>query len=206
MLLKISFFAILFPEYLRKAGYYTTNNSKTDYNAKIPEGVWDESSNTAHYTNRKKGQPFFSVFNIGISHESCIHKKIPTEELRHDPAKMILPPYHPDTPEMRHDWAQFYDKIEDMDSRVAQLLDDLDKSGLAENTIVVYYSDHGGIIARSKRFLYETGTRVPMIWKFPKKYEYLAPARPNAKIDRLVSFVDLAPTMLSLQFAQKLSI
>ncbi len=191
-------FIKFFPEYLKNEGYYTTNNSKTDYNTSIPKGAWDESSKQAHYKNRKEGQPFFAIFNIGVSHESSLHKTKPVNELRHDPAKVVLPPYHPDTPETRHDWAQFYDKIEDMDGRVAKVLQELEEAGLADNTIVAYYSDHGGILARSKRFVYETGTRVPMIWRFPEKYKHLAPAQPNSKLDRLVSFVDLAPTMLSL--------
>lgn len=187
-----------FPQYLREAGYYCTNNAKEDYNMIKPEGVWDESSKKAHYKNRKEGQPFFAIFNLGVSHESSIHKSIPNDSLRHDPAKVILPPYHPDTPEMRHDWAQYYDKIEDLDGQVAAILKELEEAGLAENTIVGYYGDHGGVIARSKRFIYESGTHVPMIWRFPDKYKHLSPAKPGSKLDRLVSFVDLAPTMLSL--------
>jgi N-sulfoglucosamine sulfohydrolase len=187
-----------FPEYLRKAGYYTSNNSKEDYNMIKPAGVWDESSKEAHYKNRKEGQPFFAIFNLTVSHESSIHKSIPNDKLRHDPAKVTLPPYHPDTPEMRHDWAQYYDKIEDLDGQVSKILKELEEAGLSENTIVGYYGDHGGVIARSKRFVYESGTRVPMIWRFPKKYEHLAPAKPNSRVDRLVSFVDLAPSVLSL--------
>lgn len=187
-----------FPQYLREAGYYCTNNSKEDYNMIKPDGTWDESSKTAHYKNREQGQPFFAIFNLTVSHESSIHKSIPNEELRHDPAKVKLPPYHPDTPEMRHDWAQYYDKIEDLDGQVAKILAELEELGLAENTIVGYYGDHGGVIARSKRFVYESGTHVPMIWRFPEKYNHLAPEKPNSKLDRLVSFVDLAPTILSL--------
>lgn len=187
-----------FPQYLREAGYYCTNNAKEDYNMIKPEGVWDESSRKAHYKNRKDGQPFFAIFNLGVSHESSIHKSIPNDSLRHNPAKVKLPPYHPDTPEMRHDWAQYYDKIEDLDGQVAAILKELEDAGLAENTIVGYYGDHGGVIARSKRFVYESGTHVPMIWRFPDKYKHLAPAKSGSKLDRLVSFVDLAPTMLSL--------
>ena len=187
-----------YTQYLREAGYYCTNNSKEDYNMPKPDGVWDESSKTAHYKNRADGQPFFAIFNFTTSHESSIHKSIPNEELRHDPAKMKLPPYHPDTPEMRHDWAQYYDKIEDMDAKVGEVLRELEDAGLAESTIVAYYSDHGGVVARSKRFVYESGTHVPMIWRFPEKYKHLAPASAGASTDRLVSFVDLAPTMLSL--------
>ena len=187
-----------FPQYMREAGYYCSNNVKEDYNMVKPEGTWDESSREAHYTNRKEGQPFFAIFNLGVSHESSIHKSIPNEELRHNPAEVTLPPYHPDTPEMRHDWAQYYDKIEDLDGQVAKILKELEDAGLAENTIVGYYGDHGGVIARSKRFVYESGTHVPMIWRFPDKYSHLAPGKPGTKTDRLVSFVDLAPSMLSL--------
>lgn len=187
-----------FPQYLREAGYYTTNNAKEDYNMNKPDGTWDESSRNAHYKNRKEGQPFFAIFNLGVSHESSIHKSIPNAELRHDPAKVTLPPYHPDTPEMRHDWAQYYDKIEDLDGQVATILKELEDAGLANNTIVGYYGDHGGVIARSKRFVYESGTHVPMIWRFPDMYKHLAPSAPNTRTDRLVSFVDLAPTVLSL--------
>ena len=187
-----------YTQYLREAGYYCTNNAKEDYNMPKPEGAWDESSRTAHYENRAEGQPFFAIFNIGTSHESSVHKSIPNDQLRHDPVKMKLPPYHPDTPDMRHDWAQYYDKIEDMDQQVGALLEELDSAGLADNTIVAYYSDHGGVIARSKRFVYESGTHVPMIWRFPKKYKHLASGNPGERTDRLVSFVDLAPTMLSL--------
>jgi arylsulfatase A-like enzyme len=187
-----------FPQYLREAGYYCTNNAKEDYNMPKPEGVWDESSRNAHYKNRAEGQPFFAIFNFNKSHESSIHKSIPNDSLRHDPAKVKLPPYHPDTPEMRHDWAQYYDKIEDMDGLVAEVLRELEEAGLAESTIVAYYSDHGGVIARSKRFVYESGTHVPMIWRFPEKYQHLAPGNPGDRTDRLVSFIDLAPSILSL--------
>ncbi len=190
-----------YPLYLREAGYYCTNNVKEDYNlpAEQTKGIWDESSNKAHYKNRKPGQPFFAVFNSTISHESSVHRRTPLEELRHDPAKVKLPPYHPDTPDMRHDWAQYYDKIEDMDAWIGTILQELEESGEAENTIVFYYGDHGGVLARSKRFLYDSGTRVPFIVRIPEKYKYLFPAKkPGSKVDRLISFVDLVPTLLSI--------
>ncbi len=190
-----------YPEYLRQAGYYCTNNVKTDYNTPSidPAEIWDESSNTAHYRNRPDGKPFFAVFNLITSHESSIHRQVPTEELRHDPDQITLPPYHPDTPEMRHDWAQYYDRIEDMDAEVGALLQELEDSGLADDTIVFYYADNGGVLARSKRFLYETGTQVPLVIRIPEKYKYLYPAgRPGDSVDRLVNFVDLAPTLLSI--------
>ena len=191
-----------YPEYLREAGYYCTNNSKTDYNTNSvnPDSIWDESSRTAHYKNRPEGKPFFAVFNSAISHESCLFNEIiPDNQLRHDPSKVTLPPYHPDTPEMRHDWAQYYDRIEDMDSWVGELLQELEESGLAENTIVFYYGDNGGVLPRSKRFVYETGTQIPLVIRIPEKYRKLYPAAgPGEKVDRMVNFVDFVPTLLSI--------
>ena len=142
-----------FPRYFREAGYYTTNNAKKDYNTTDQPEAWDESSAKATYKNRKPGQPFFAVFNLNVSHESSIHTSVPTNKLKHDPEKVTLPPYHPTTPEMKHDWAQYYDKIEDMDRQVGALLKELEAEGQAQNTIVFYYSDNGGILGRSKRFL-----------------------------------------------------
>ncbi|GAA4433034.1 sulfatase [Ravibacter arvi] len=187
-----------FPHYLREAGYYTTNNSKKDYNTIDQPEAWDESSPKATYRNRRPGQPFFAVFNLNVSHESSIHKLVPENELKHDPGKVNLPPYHPDTPEMRRDWAQYYDKVEEMDRQAGELLAQLEKEGLAENTIVFYYADNGGILARSKRFVYESGLRVPLIVRFPEKYAFLAPAKGGTVTDRLVTFLDFAPTILSL--------
>ncbi len=190
-----------YTEYLMSKGYYCTNNSKTDYNTSSadPETMWNECNRKAHYKNRKKKQPFFAIFNLTTSHESSIHKSIPDAQLRHRPEDVTLPPYHPDTPEMRHDWAQYYDKVEDMDTQVGALLKELEESGLADNTIVFYYGDHGGVLGRSKRYLYETGTHVPFIIRIPEKFKHLYPASaPGEKVERLVSFVDLAPTLLSL--------
>lgn len=188
-----------YPVYLREAGYYCTNNSKTDYNYQTEDKEgWDESSRQAHYKNRAEGQPFFAIFNFTVSHESSVHTSIPTEELRHDPAEVPIPPYHPDTPEVRHDWAQYYDKVEDLDTQVGQVLQELEDNGLAEDTIVFYYSDHGGVLARSKRFMYESGLHVPMMIRFPKKYQHLAPGKPGTRTDQLVTFVDFPKTLLSL--------
>jgi len=190
-----------YPEYLREIGYYCTNNSKTDYNSNSinPELIWDESSKKAHYKNRPEGQPFFAVFNTNISHESCMHKSIPNDELRHSPEEAPIPPHHPATPDMKHDWAQYYDKVEDMDKKIGEWLKELDDAGLSENTIVFYYGDHGGVIARSKRYVYETGTRVPFIVRIPEKYKYLFPEeKTGTKLNRLISFVDLLPTLLSI--------
>jgi N-sulfoglucosamine sulfohydrolase len=189
-------FVRLYPGYLRDAGYYCTNNLKKDYNLVERTEEWDESSGTAHYRNRLPGQPFFAIFNFTVCHESCIHQTM--EKLVHDPAAMVIPPYHPDLPEIRHDWAQYYDKITQMDTLVGNILTELEESGLADSTIVFFYGDHGGIIARSKRFMYATGLRVPMIVRVPEVYKHLAAGKKGTRIRRMVSFVDLAPTLLNL--------
>lgn len=190
-----------FPRLLKEAGYYVTNNAKEDYNIaeEQTDGIWDESSQEAHYKNREPGQPFFAIFNTTISHESSIFREKPVEELRHDPSDLTLPPYHPDTPEVRRQWAHYYDNVQDMDAWVGEKLEELEASGEAENTIVFYYSDHGGVLPRSKRYVFETGTRVPFVVHIPEKYRHLWPTeKPASEVDRLISFVDLAPTILSI--------
>ncbi|VAX37786.1 Sulfatase, partial [hydrothermal vent metagenome] len=137
----------MYPQYLRKAGYYCTNNSKTDYNLVEPGQVWNASSRKAHWKNRKPGQPFFAIFNHTISHESKIRNKPHT--LIHDPAKVRVPAYHPDTPEVRHDWAQYYDRITEMDAKVGRNLKELADAGLTDETIIFYYGDHGSGMPRS---------------------------------------------------------
>jgi N-sulfoglucosamine sulfohydrolase len=189
-----------FPEYLKKTGYYTVNNAKTDYNTSGEQErmahTWDESSPKAHYKNRAKGQPFFAIFNLTATHESSIfnHK----DELRHRPEKVKIPPYLPPSPEMKHDLAQYYDNIEDMDSQVGRLLQELEQTGLSENTIVFYFSDHGGILGRSKQYLYDSGLRVPLLIRIPPKLKHLSDQVAPGRSDRLVSLVDFAPTMLSI--------
>lgn len=195
-----------FPVYLRRAGYYCTNNVKEDYQFKTPPETWDESSRKAHWRNRKPGQPFFSVFNLMTTHQSRIRfdeKKIPAMARlkpsdRHDPDTIALPPYYPDTPLVRRDVARVYDLATAMDYQVGDFLKQLDEDGLADDTIVFFYSDHGTGMPRHKRFLHDSGIHVPLVVRFPEKYKHLAPAGPGSKTDRLVSFVDLAPTVLSL--------
>lgn len=187
----------LFPKYLRQAGYYTSNRSKTDYNlAPVPNDGWDKMTG-GHWRDRQPGQPFFSVFNIGVSHESSLHgSRVEPELLKVD---FELPPYHPDTPEIRSNWVEYVTRIVPrMDQEVGKILKQLEEDGLADDTIVIYYADHGGILTRSKRYLYDTGVHVPMIVRVPPKFAHLAPGKPGAETDRLVSFVDLAPTVLSL--------
>ncbi|MEM9829762.1 MAG: sulfatase-like hydrolase/transferase [Bacteroidota bacterium] len=191
-------FVKFYPAYLKEAGYYCTNNVKKDYNTTDQPEVWDESSQEATYQNRAPGQPFFAIFNFTTSHESSIHSFIPNDSLMHDPSEVPIPPYHPRTPEMEHDWAQYYDRVQQMDAKVGEVLQELEESGLADSTIVFYYSDHGGVVGRSKRFIYESGLHIPLIVRFPEAYQHLAPSEAGTTNDRLVTFVDFAPTLLSL--------
>ncbi|MEM8732577.1 MAG: sulfatase-like hydrolase/transferase [Planctomycetota bacterium] len=188
----------LYPTLLRELGYYCTNNSKTDYNLATPKDLWNESSKTAHWRNRDDNQPFFAVFNFTISHESRLRTR--PHKAVHDPAKVRIPLYHPDTPEVRQDWAQYYDRLTQMDAEAGRILKQLDEDGLSDNTIVFYYGDHGSGMPRGKRWLYQSGLRVPMIVRIPPQYQHVTPdsLTPGSESTRLISFVDLAPTLLSL--------
>jgi arylsulfatase A-like enzyme len=188
----------LYPQFLRERGYYCSNNSKEDYNLTQPGKVWDESSKQAHWRRRAPGQPFFAIFNYEITHESRIRARPHT--LRHDPAGAPLPAYHPDTPEVRHDWAQYYDNVTEMDARAAERLQELADAGLKEDTIVFFYGDHGSGMPRSKRFPFNSGLQVALLVYVPEKWKDLAPQayRSGGVSEELVSFVDLAPTLLSL--------
>jgi len=194
-----------FPKYLRDAGYYTTNNSKTDYNGG-PEDLkaamsaaWDESSNKAHWRKRPDGVPFFSVFNFTESHESRLFpNRWKDRELVTDPATVELPGFLPDLPETRRDMARYYDCLAEMDTRVGLVLEELEEDGLADDTIVFYFSDHGGSMPRGKSFAYDSGTHVPLIVHMPEKWAKYRPGATGGTSERLVSFVDFSSTVLSL--------
>ena len=190
----------MFPAYLRELGYYTTNKSKEDYNLEKTDDVWDESSNKAHWKNRADGQPFFAVFNSTISHESKIRNEMDDALRIHDPAKAPVPAYHPDTPEVRKDWAQYYDRITQMDEEIGKWLKEVEDAGLSDNTIIIYWGDHGSGMPRNKRWPYNSGLHVPFLLRVPEKFKELAPEdyAVGGKSDRMVGFIDLAPTMLSL--------
>jgi N-sulfoglucosamine sulfohydrolase len=198
-----------YPKILRQEGYYCTNNSKKDYNSNYEndQSLWDESSNKAHYKNRKEGQPFFAVFNNTVTHESQLSKdriqhyvdnKLIPNNPRIHPKDINLPPYHPDLPEIREDWARLHDLITLMDKMTGDLLQELKDEGLEENTIVFFYSDHGGQLSRSKRFIYNVGTQVPLMVHLPEKWKHLANKNQGDIDASLISFVDLAPTVLSI--------
>ncbi|MEL7161342.1 MAG: sulfatase, partial [Bacteroidota bacterium] len=179
-----------FPQFLRAAGYYCTNNAKEDYQFRSFPSIWDESSRRAHYSNRMPSQPFFAVFNQEVTHESRVHKT--TSPRVTDPATVPLPPYYPDTDTVRRDVARHYDNIVALDAWVGQMLAELEASGEADNTIVFFYGDHGDGLPRHKRWVYDSGTRVPLLVRWPD-------GQGAGMVDtQLVSFVDFAPSLLAL--------
>ncbi len=196
-----------FPAYLREAGYYCSNNSKQDYQFKTPKDVWDESKRKAHWRRRKdKSQPFFSVFNFTGCHESGIageakYKQVTknlSPEQRQDPDKLTLPPYYPDTPIVREDWKRNYELITAMDAWAGDLIQQLKDDGLYENTIIMYWSDHGVGLPRAKRWLYESGTHIPLIARIPESLRTDGQGVPGTVDDQLISSIDFAPTVLHL--------
>jgi arylsulfatase A-like enzyme len=196
------FYVKAFPEYLRAAGYFTSNRAKTDYQFGVPFTIWDDLGATAHWRNRADPkQPFFSVFNLEITHESRIFPSSPARKgkpLVTNLADLKVPPYYPDTPVVREELARMYDNIADMDGQVGEILKQLEDDGLAENTVVFYWSDHGDGVPRAKRSLYDSGLRVPLMIRWPKTLASGSGAAPGSVRDELVSFIDLAPTVLAL--------
>ena len=194
-----------YPDLLREAGYHTSNPGKTDYNigGREDKDCWDYKGGEEPFgwRLRKTGQPFFAVVNIGDSHESRAHGKL--DEIRKDPSKMKLHAYHPDLPVIRKNYAKYAEAVERMDEKVQQTIEALTVDGLYEDTIIIYNSDHGGVMARSKRFLYSSGVHCPLVIRIPEKMKHLYPAsRPGATVDRLISFVDMPKTWLSLAGAE----
>ncbi|MFM7057190.1 MAG: sulfatase [Planctomycetota bacterium] len=198
----------LFPQLLRDAGYYCTNNSKTDYNVEwAPGQVWDENSARAHWKHRTRpDQPFFAVFNLTMTHESKVWpsgweevvRRFP-QARRHSTELLTVPPIYPDRPAVRGDLARLADLITVMDEAAGRLLDELSQAGLADNTIVMFWSDHGNGLPRAKRWTYDSGSRVPLIVRVPPALRDRVPTLPPGSRDpRMISLVDLGPTVLNL--------
>ena len=181
-----------FTQILRENGYYTTNNSKMDYNFKLREDAWDESSKEASWEKRNKDQPFFSVFNFGVTHESQIWLR-DKQELKVDPNDLSVPPFFPNDSLTRHALAVNYSNLVEMDKQMGEIIDKLKDQGLYENTYIFFYSDHGGPFPRHKRAIYDTGSKVPLVIKFPKRIK----VKEKRNYD-LLNFIDFAPTILSI--------
>lgn len=213
--------AHMMSEYLRKAGYYCSNNSKKDYQFNDPVTAWDESGNYAHWRNRASGQPFFSIFNFTVTHESGLFEPygFRKNEFRHYQAgdtsfvasewdarsadaednphvakdlDFQIPPYLPETDSVRRDMWKVYNNIAEMDRQLGAILDQLEADGLLDSTIIFFYADHGGPLPRQKRLIYDSGLNSPMIIRFPGQW------RAGSRDDQLISFIDFAPTVLSL--------
>lgn len=180
-----------FSELLRQAGYYVTNNVKTDYQFTVPASAWDEQGVRAHWKNRPKGQPFLSIFNLNSTHESQIWKQ-KDSPLLVDPERVNVPPYFPDNEVVRKDMAVMYSNIARMDQQFQKLLSELEESDEARNTIVIFYSDNGGPLPRGKREILDSGTRVPFMIRFPNG------AYAGSLNNELQMFVDIPATLLSL--------
>lgn len=179
-------------EYLRMAGYYCSNNPKEDYQFTKTLTAWDESSNKAHWRNKKEGQPFFAIFNFQVTHESQIWSRA-EDSLWVDPdLEVNIPPYLPDNEVGQRDMRRMYSNIAMMDYQVGEILKQLEEDGYLDNTIIFWYGDHGGPLPRQKRLLYESGVKVPLIVRYPDK------RNAGETDDRLVSFIDFKPTILSL--------
>ena len=200
-------FVKMLPNLMSESGYYTSNNAKKDYN--IRGDQWHESSSQAHWRNRPdKEQPFFSVFNFGECHSSITkidESVIVQQRLNrlqpkdfHDPADAPIPPYHPDVPEFRKAWSRYYDAVTQVDYRAGEIIQQLKDDELWEDTIVFVWADHGVGMPRGKHNAWEQGTHVPLIVRFPKKYQHLAPSGPGSVIKELVTLMDLGPSTLTL--------
>ena len=187
-----------YPDAMRAAGYYCANHTKTDYNigGRDDFDCWDSKTATA-WKDCKPGQPFFQVVNYNESHESRAQGDV--TNTRHSPGEVSLAKYHPDDITIRRNYAKYHDAVGKMDSEVGKKLAELDRAGLADDTIVIFCTDHGGVLPRSKRFLYESGIHCPLIVRIPEKYKQFRPSpTPGGVIDRLVSFIDMPKTWLSL--------
>lgn len=192
----------MFPALMRTAGYYTTNRSKKDYNAVEGEGVWDESSNQASWRNRSdKQQPFFHMQSHAESHESSLHfdqAAFENEKTTADPKTVRLADCYPDTPLFRYTHARYLDRMSDIDKIVGDTIEQLQQDGLLEDTFVFYFGDHGGVLPRSKGYLYDTGLHVPLVVRIPENFKHLVDGQFGDRVSGFVSFIDFAPTALHL--------
>ena len=189
------------PVYLKEAGYYTSNNSKEDYNFIKDGEIWDESSGKASYKNRKKEQPFFHVQNFHNTHEGQLHfdQEHLENALKTNNLDSVKPfPYHPDTPTFRYTQSLYHKHHKDVDKEIGKFIKKLEDENLLDNTIIFYYADHGGVLPRSKGYIYESGLNVPLVVRVPEKFKKLSPFKAGSRTSTFVEFVDLVPTVLSL--------
>ena len=190
-----------FTTHLRKAGYFVAWPGKTDFNFDVPKDYFDGTTNWLSGLPNAPRRPFFAYINLGESHESKIRQprrdfeqvtSVLQPGQRHDPAAAKLPPYYPDTPVVRHDWAKYHDLVSVVDHRVGEILARIKEAGLEEDTIVFFFGDHGRGLPRGKRWVYDSGIRVPLIVRWPGR---IAAASIR---EELVSFIDFGATVLEV--------
>src|SRR5688572_392231 len=190
-----------FTTHLREAGYFVAWPGKTDFNFDVPKDYFDTTTNWLNNARNHPRKPFFAYLNLGQTHESQIRApkdkfdeltSILPPEHRHDPARATLPPYHPDTPIVRRDLANYYDLVSVVDFRLGETLRKIESAGLAENTVIFFFGDHGRGLPRSKRWVYDSGIHVPLLVKWPGKI------KPGSVREDLVTFVDFSATALAL--------
>ncbi|MBG89938.1 MAG: sulfatase [Verrucomicrobiales bacterium] len=189
--------------YLKEAGYYTSNNSKTDYNVVTTKETfpWNESSRKASWRNRPEGAPFYHMQSFGTSHESSLHfsqQVMDSEELMTPMNKVQLADYHPDTPTFRHTYARYHDKIRTVDQQIGAVVKQLETDGLLEDTFIFYFGDHGGVLPRGKGYAYESGLHVPLVIRIPENFRHLVTSKPGSRVKGFVDFVDFGPTVMHL--------
>lgn len=191
-----------FPAYLRDAGYYTANNSKTDYNADLGDRApWDQSSKNASWRNRADGQPFFYVQTLTTTHESSLHFENMDQPTDADPDQMTVAPIYPDTPLLRYTYARYHDRHAQIDRQFGQVVEQLQQDGLMDDTFIFFFGDHGGVLPGSKGYAYERGLHVPLIVYVPKNFRHLLDEdlqSPGMRVDGFIEFVDFGPTVLNL--------
>jgi len=193
----------MFPAYLKEAGYYTSNNRKEDYNAVKGEKkeVWDDSSGKATWRNRPKDSPFFHVQTYTFSHESSLHfdeKTYRGEKTQTDPERVKIFDYHPSSPLFRYTTARYHDRMGVIDDAVGELVGQLGEDGLLEDTFIFYFGDHGGVLPRSKGYIYESGLHIPLVVRVPENWKHLVDAKRGSRVKGFVSFIDFGPTVLNL--------
>ena len=195
----------VFTHWMRDAGYFTANirqlpasfgfkgTGKTDWNFTVTEKPFDSDN----WADLKSHQPFYAQINFQETHRKFHAPAIA------DPANVVVPPYYPDHPVTRQDWAQYLDAASELDRKIGLILDQLAADGLAENTVVVFFGDHGQAHVRGKQFCYEEGLHIPLIIRWPAAFPVPAHFNPGMVDDRFIEAIDLAPTMISLAGAPK---
>lgn len=217
--LKIPSYIKGFASYIKNAGYFTSNNQKTDYNIDNSKSFiqqnWTMQGGKADFTKREnKTQPFFSVFNFNESHQSrtvgnskewyekeILSRMKPDEIIK--PEELEVPPFYVQNDNNRKNIARLYNCLQVTDKEVGRIIQMIKDDGQWDNTIVFFFSDHGQGMPRFKTNSSRLGSQVPFIIRLPEKYKYLMQQKPGSTFDELVTFEDLAPTIIKLTTAEQ---